>query len=119
MHALGCRLTLDGSAAAWYTYAMFLARNNTLSKCEEALRRAVSSSDDHADAAVALACVLWHNGKHTDGVLLKDAQTVRHCSALPCLVCLLARAQLQLFHVNPFVLLNSADMTNGGIRMLS
>jgi hypothetical protein len=64
---------------------MFLARNSQLGRAEEAFRKSVSLDGSHLDSLLALCCVLWHNGVHTDPLYLEDATTVRAHSTLPLL----------------------------------
>lgn len=55
---------------------MFSARTGNLGRAEEAFRSAVALEPERAASLLALACVLWHNGVHTDRAFIEDAITV-------------------------------------------
>lgn len=74
-----CRLAGSNCADVWHAYGTFSARTGNLGRAEEAFRSAVALEPSRTASLLALACVLWHNGVHTDSAFIEDAITVRRC----------------------------------------
>eukprot|EP00891_Asterochloris_glomerata_P001607 jgi/Astpho2/1607/fgenesh1_pg.00028_%23_15_t len=61
------------SAQAWYEFAAFSMRTCSLDRAEQCLRKALAIDPGHQDALLALGCLLWHSGLHTDAAFLQQA----------------------------------------------
>ena len=72
-----CSILASDTCAVWRAYGLFLARSGALGRAEEAFRKAVAADSRDAEALMALACLLWHAGVHTDAMFLDDAHSVR------------------------------------------
>ena len=48
-------------------------RTGSLDRAEQCLREALAIDPGHQDALLALGCLLWHSGLHTDAAFLQQA----------------------------------------------
>ena len=51
-------------------------RAGSLDRAEQCLREALAIDSGHQDALLALGCLLWHSGMHTDAAFLQQAEVL-------------------------------------------
>ena len=51
-------------------------RAGSLDRAEQCLREALAIDPGHQDSLLALGCLLWHSGLHTDAAFLQQAEVV-------------------------------------------